>query len=186
MCHALKTVVKKSVSSGEFPSKLREAIVCPVLKKSTLDKNVLPNYRPVSNIRYYYKIIEKIASSQLQEHLQLHGLQEEYQSANRAQHSTETTLLRVKTDILTEMDADRAINVILIVLLGLTAALDTVDHQSLLDRLSTSFNITGVALRWIRSYLRGRSFRVSTGGDLSVSEDAEGSDTAVSENVPLG
>ena len=175
MCHALKTVVNKSFSSGEFPSKLREAIVCPVLKKSTLDKNVLQNYRPVSNIRYYSKIIEKIASGQLQEHLQVHGLQEEYQSAYRAQHSTET-------DILTEMDAGRAIH---IVLLDLSAAFDTVDHQILLDRLSTSFNITGVALRWIRSYLRGRSFRVSTGGDLSVSEDAEGSDTAVSESVRL-
>ena len=182
MCHALKTVVNKSFSSGEFPSKLREAIVCPVLKKSTLDKNVLQNYRPVSNIRYYSKIIEKIASGQLQEHLQVHGLQEEYQSAYRAQHSTETALLRVKTDILTEMDAGRAIY---IVLLDLSAAFDTVDHQILLDRLSTSFNITGVALRWIRSYLRGRSFRVSTGGDLSVSEDAEGSDTAVSESVRL-
>ena len=76
---------------------------------------------------------------------------------------------------------------ILIVLLDLSAAFDTVDHKILLDRLSTSFNITGVALRWIRSYplLRGRSFRVSTGGDLSVSEDAEGSDTAVSESVRL-
>ena len=95
MCRALKTVVNKSFSSGEFPSKLREAIVCPVLKKSTLDKNVLQNYRSVSNIRYYSKIIEKIASSQLQEHLQLHGLQKE------------TALLRVKTDILAEMDAGR-------------------------------------------------------------------------------
>ena len=140
-------------------------------KKSTLDKNVLQNYRPVSNIRYYSKIIEKIASGQLQEHLQLHGLQEEYQSAYRAQHSTETKLLRVKTDILIEMDAGRAM---LIVLLDLSAAFDTVDHQILLDRLSISFNITGVALRWIRSYLRDRSFRVSTGSDLSVSEDAEG------------
>ena len=63
MCHALKTVVNKSFSSNEFPSKLRKA---------------------------------KIASSQLQEHLQLHGLQEEYQSANRAQINTETALLRVK------------------------------------------------------------------------------------------
>ena len=75
----------------------------------------------------------------------------------------------------------------LVVLLGLTVAFDKVDHQILLDRLLTSFNITGVALRWIRSYLRGRSFRVSTGGDLSVSEDAEGSENVrIDYGVPQG
>ena len=185
MCQALKVIVNESFASGVFPSRLKEAIVCPVLKKSTLDKNVLQNYRPVSNIRYYSKIIEKIASIQLQDHLRAHGLQEEYQSAYRAQHSTETALLRVKTDILTEMDNGRAV---FVVLLDLSAAFDTVDHQILLDCLSTNFNITGVALGWIRSYLLDRSFRVSTGGDLSVSEDAEGSgstEPAVSKKVNL-
>ncbi|XP_072023174.1 uncharacterized protein [Amphiura filiformis] len=175
MCQALEVVVNKSFCSGEFPSKLREAVVCPVLKKSTLDKNVLNNYRPVSNIRYYSKIIEKIASVQLQNHLHSHGLQEEFQSAYRAQHSTETALLRVKTDIMTDMDRG---NAVFVVLLDLSAAFDTVDHQILLDRLSTTFNITGMALRWIKSYLQGRSFRVSIGGDLSVSEEAEESSDA--------
>ena len=61
MCHALKEIVNTSFSTGEFPSNLREAVVCPVLKKSNLDKNALQNYRPVSNIRYYSKIMEKIA-----------------------------------------------------------------------------------------------------------------------------
>jgi hypothetical protein len=177
MCQALKVIVNKSFSSGEFPSKLREAIVCPVLKKSTLDKNVLQNYRPVSNIRYYSKIMEKIASVQLQDHLRIHGLQEEFQSAYRARHSTETALLRVKTDIMAEMDVGKAV---FVVLLDLSAAFDTVDHQILLDCLSTQFNITGVALKWIRSYLRDRSFRVSTGGDIPVTEDAEGSGSTTS------
>lgn len=166
MCNALKEIVNTSFSTGEFPSKLREAVVSPVLKKSNLDKNILQNYRPVSNIRYYSKIIEKIASIQLQDHLIRNGLQEEFQSAYRAQHSTETALLRVKTDIAGEMDRG---NAVFVVLLDLSAAFDTVDHHILLDRLYTTFNISGTALSWIRSYLHDRIFRVSVGGGSSVS-----------------
>ena len=135
-----------------------------VLKKSTLDKNVLQNYRPVSNIRNYSKIMEKIAAAHLQDHICTNNLHEEFQSAYRAQNSTETALLKVKTDIMTDMDNGKAI---FVVLLDLSAAFDTVDHQILLDRLSSTFNITGMALRWISSYLRDRYFRVSVGGDGS-------------------
>ena len=172
MCNVLMQLANKSFSTGEFPSQLREAIVCPVLKKATLDKNVLQNYRPVSNIRYYSKIMEKIAAAQLQDHLRANNLLEEFQSAYRAQHSTETALLRVKTDILTDMDNGKAV---FVVLLDLSAAFDTVDHQILLDRLSSTFSITGTALRWISSYLSDRYFRVTVGGDLSVSGAADGS-----------
>ena len=63
MSNVLKDLVNMSFCNGEFPSQLREAIVCPVLKKDILDKNVLQNYRPVSNIRYYSKIMEKIAAA---------------------------------------------------------------------------------------------------------------------------
>ena len=78
--------------------------MCPVLKKATLDKNVhvLQNYRPVSNIRYCTTIMEKIAAAQLLDHLCTHNLHKEFQSAYRAQHSH--TLVRVKSDIMTEMD----------------------------------------------------------------------------------
>jgi hypothetical protein len=158
MCETMKVIVNKSFSSGEFPNILREAVICPVLKKPTLDKNMLQKYRPVSNIRYYSKIIKKIASVQLQEHLQFHGLQEEFQSAYRTKHSTETALLRVKSDITTEMDCGRAV---LVVLLDLSAAFDTIDHDILLNRLSDSFNITGMALQWIKTYLQGRKVCVS-------------------------
>ena len=76
------------------------------------------------------------------------------QSAYRKGHSTDTALLRVVNDILSNMNKQ---HVSILVLLDLSAAFDTVDHVILLPRLETSFGITGTALAWFSSYLSGRS-----------------------------
>jgi hypothetical protein len=89
------------------------------------------------------------------------------QSAYRAAcHSTETALLKVHNDIMCSMDQQR---VSLLVLLDLSAAFDTVDHQVLLHRLDVSFRITGTALKWFKSYLTNRSQRVLINGNYSQS-----------------
>ena len=62
-----------------------------------MDKNILKNYRPVSNISYISKIMEKLVCSEINEHLDLNNLMEDFQSAYRQRHSTETALLRVNT-----------------------------------------------------------------------------------------
>ena len=86
------------------------------------------------------------------------------QSAYRKGHSTETALLRVVNDILSNMNKQY---VSILVLLDLSAAFDTVDHAILLGRLETSFGITDAALAWFASYLSGRSQRVSVNGEIS-------------------
>ena len=60
-------------------------------------------------------------------------------------------------------------HVTLLVLLDLSAAFDTVDHNVLLSRLHSKFGISGTALEWFRSYLNGRSQRVMVQGNLSQS-----------------
>ena len=125
MCEPLTSIINESFRSGVFPSELREAVVKPILKKPSLDKEVLKNYRPVSNISYVSKVMEKIVSNQLKHHLDTHNLLEPFQSAYKAKHSTETTLLGVRTDILKAMDNNEAVAV---VLLDLSAAFDTVDQ----------------------------------------------------------
>ncbi len=78
-------------------------------------------------------------------------------------HSTETALLSV-TEVLQIAKADSKSSVL--ILLDLSAAFDTVNHQILLTTLS-SLDITGIPLRWFESYLNGSSFRVTWGGEVS-------------------
>lgn len=87
-----------------------------------------------------------------------------FQSAYRQLHSTETALLRVQSDLLNAVDTD---GVAILVLLDLSAAFDTIDHEKLLYILKKSFGIEGDALKWFESYLRDRVQRVQIGSTLS-------------------
>ena len=91
----LTSIVNSSLSSGHFPEALREAVGTRVIKKASLDKNVMKNYRPVSNIALISKLIEKPAIKQLQDYLTNHDSNEPLQSAYIIHHSTETALMKV-------------------------------------------------------------------------------------------
>jgi hypothetical protein len=125
---------------------------------------VLKNYRPVSNLPTLGKILEYPAISRFNDHLQYNNLTEEFQSAYKAAHSTETALLRVKNDIAQELGHGR---VVLLVLLDMSAAFDTIDHDILVNRLQTEYGIEGCVLNWFNSYLRERSSRVKISGCFS-------------------
>ena len=73
-------------------------------------------------------------------------------------------MLKVKNDILMNMENQK---VMLLVLLDLSTAFDTVDHRILLDRLQFDFGISGSALNWIESYLSNRTQRIYIDGVLS-------------------
>ena len=127
-------------------------------KKQTLDHEVMKNYRPVSNIAFMSKVIELAVSTRLSSYLRDFDLQEDFQSAYKKFHSTETALLHVKQDIIQEIDQKKAV---LFVLLDLSSAFDTRDHSILLARLQTDYGIQDTALQWLKSYLTGRTSRVS-------------------------
>ena len=82
---------------------------------------------------------------QLGDHLKENNLSEIFQSAYRQLHSTETALLRVKNDIVQAVDSDGGA---ILVLLDLSAAFDTIDHQKLLDLLDYFFGIGGDTVIW--------------------------------------
>jgi len=135
--------------------------VKPLLKKPSLDPETLKNYRPVSNLPFISKIIEKIVLRQLSQHLHSNNLFYPLQSAYRTDHSTETALLKIVNDLLTSLDDNQ---VSLLSLLDLSAAFDTVDHSILLSRLQHTFGISDICLSWFHSYLSGRTQVVSVNG----------------------
>ena len=157
-------IVNTALKSGCFPSDMKSAIVKPLLKKPGLDTEVLKNYRPVSNLSFVSKVIEKVVASRLIDHMKENSLLDQMQSAYRSGHSTETALLRVYNDIVMSVDKGHGVYLIL---LDLSAAFDTVDHPILLSFLHDHVGLDGCALDMFRSYLDGRTQCVSINGVLS-------------------
>ena len=146
----ITTIINASLYTALVPISFKKAVVTPLLKKQSLEPDVLGNYRPVSNLSFISKILEKVVAKRLCSHKTSESLYEPFQSAYRAGHSTETAVVRVQYDILEAIDGGKCI---FLVLLDLSAAFDTVSHEILLDRLSTDLGISGSALSWISSYL---------------------------------
>ena len=150
---AITNIINTSLTTGIVPRYLKTAIVNPLLKKPSLDKNLLKNYRPISNLPFLSKIREKVVLHKLLSHLQENNLSNPFQSACRAGHSTETVLLYIVNDILSDLDND---NIYVLLLLDLSDAFDTIDHQILLSRLNSVFGIQSTAHQWLQSYLADR------------------------------
>ena len=157
-------LINLSLESGCFPLLWKRALVKPLLKKDGLDP-IFKNYRPVSNLAYASKLVETVVAKQLQRYLFNNDLFPILQSAYRPNHSTETALLKVTNDILLNMNDQR---VTLLLLLDLSAAFDTVDHDTLLHRLQFTFGVTGKVLSWFSSYLSGRSQQIAINDTLSA------------------
>ena len=89
---SITKLVNCSLLEGAVPDGFKSAVVTPLIKKSSLSKDELKNYRPVSGLSFISKLVECVVASQLSRHVSLHGLENEYQSAYRRAHSTETAL----------------------------------------------------------------------------------------------
>lgn len=97
-----------------------------------------------------FKLVERAAADQLQSHLVTNNLFPTLQSACRPNHSSETALLKIKNDILMNLNKQHAT---LLILLDLGAAFDTVDHQILLNRLRTDIWCIWKSVRLVRLVL---------------------------------
>ena len=97
-------IINLSLREGVFPDRFKQAIVMPLLKKPTLDKDTFKNYRPVSNLNFLSKVTEKAVASQIKTHIRQFDLDNRFQSAYKAYHSTETALLTVQNEIFLTME----------------------------------------------------------------------------------
>ena len=134
----------------------KEAIVRPVQKNQNLGTD-LTNYWPISNLTFFSKLLEKVILNQFLNHLNNNNLLPNYQSAYRANHSTETAILNLCDNILQNMEKN--INTAMVAL-DISVAFNTVNHKILLEVLNKYYGIHGLALKWIESYLTNRQFGV--------------------------
>ena len=166
-------IINTSLDTSKMPSAFKTAIVKPLLKKPGLDL-IHKNYRPVSNLAFISKLIEQSVIDQLEKHSTNNDLDDNLQSACRPHHSTETALLHIVDDLLVTMDSRHAI---LLGMLDLSAAFDTINHDIMLERLSSSQGLAIPVIKWFESYLRGRTQRVVV--DNCISEPIAVDDGAV-------
>ena len=149
----ITAVVNNVLRLSYVPKDLKLAILKPRLKKPGANPSQMSNFRPVSNLQFVSKVLEKAVATQITRYLEEQQLMDPLQSAYRTGHSTETAMVHVKNEIDGILDEGDAA---LLVLLDLSAAFDTIDHEILLRRLEDSVGIRGDALQWIRSYLTER------------------------------
>ncbi|GFR78507.1 RNA-directed DNA polymerase from mobile element jockey [Elysia marginata] len=89
----ITSIFNQSLQSGAVPEEFKKALVNPMLKKPNLDESDSKNFRPVSNLPFLSKVLEKLVAQQLLAHLDKYGLKNRFQSAYRSNHSTETALI---------------------------------------------------------------------------------------------
>ena len=150
-----KTIIDRSLTSGIVPTSMKLALVTPIIKNQSLEKSTLSNYRPISNLSYISKTLERVVCSQLNTYLNANNILNKYQSAYTIYKSTETAL----THILDKIRLFPTQHPSIIVLLDLSAAFDTIDHTILLHRLE-SIGLSGVVLAWFTSYLSDRTYSI--------------------------
>ena len=163
----IKEIINKCFSEGQFPISEKRAVVRPLLKKPGTDKEVLKNYRPVSNLSFLSKVIEKAILLQLLPFLESKAVIPKFQSAYRELHSTETALCRIYNDLVENCCLGQTS---LLILLDLSAAFDTIDHDMFIQDL-IDFGVSGSAISVIKSYLIGRSQCISI--DAAISDFSE-------------
>lgn len=157
-------MVNASISEGVFPNSEKQAIIKPILK-GDLDPQLLSSFRPVSNLTFQSKVLESVLLIQLTDHLNKVGAIHDNQSAYRNLYSTETALCTVVSDMRVLMDGGECG---LLLLLDLSAAFDTVVHDTLLE-ICEHNGIERSALSYLKSYLEGRTYCVQIGDEFSDS-----------------
>jgi hypothetical protein len=172
-------IVNTSMQTGTFTDNLKFSVIRPLLKKPTLELTY-KNYRPVTNLTFLSKLIERCVLQQIHSFIKSINMTDKHQSAYKTGHSTESALVKVRSDILANISDKK---VTCLVMLDLSAAFDTVHHGILLQRLHRRFNIRGIVLEWIRSYLSSRTQKVNVRCDTGQATSGE---LDLAQGVPQG
>ena len=122
----------------------------PILKSLQLDADEFKSYRPVSLLSFVSKLVERVVHKRINDHL--------------SESNCETLLVKLMDDIMIGVNNKSGVVVLIV---DLSAAFDTVDHDVLIKILRSKYHISGNALAWIKSFLSGRSQSVKIGDTIS-------------------
>ena len=170
---ALKQLFQASLDSGTLPLEWKTALVNPVHKKGS--KNDALNYRPISLTSAICRLLEIIIKTKILNHLYQNNLVSDKQHGFLPGRSITTQLLISLNTVLKKFDAKKDVHVLYT---DFSKAFDKVCHRKLLEVLS-SFGIKGSLLKWIQSFLTGRTQAVYVGDEVSQT-------TVVTSGVPQG
>jgi len=140
MAPLIAELANMSFMSGVFPARYKTGRVVSLLKKPSLQAHDLANYRPVTDLCTFSKILEKLFLARLQPHVMQSGNYCKFQSAYRKGCSTETALVTVVSDVLRASGEGQCT---VLLALDISAVLGAVEHLTLLERARTVFGITG-------------------------------------------
>ncbi len=145
----LSYIINLSLSSGSFPSSLKTAVIIPLFKKG--DSTLLNNYRPISLLSVFAKILEKVVKRRLLDFLDKHNFLSDSQYGFRENRGTEDALYSFLSDIYNGLNNNKQCVGLFV---DISKAFDMVDHSILL-KIMESIGIRGVALKWFKIYLTG-------------------------------
>ena len=157
----LTKIISNSLTSGVFPDALKISKVIPIHKGNSTEE--LNNYRPISLLSIFDKIIEKIVHKRLYNFLEHNNILYKNQFGFRKNNSTTFALLQITEKIKETIDNRKYGCGIFI---DLRKAFDTVNHNILLTKLE-HYGIRNKAYNWFASYLSNRSQYVFLNGETS-------------------
>lgn len=150
IAYPLTNLINMSFRSGKFPQQLKLSKVIPIFKKG--DQCEASNYRPISQISTFSKVIEKLVLTRLIDHLTYNNLLTSQQHGFTKNKSTSTALIYFIEYIIDQIESK---NTTTAILLDFSKAFDTLDHEQLLTKLN-AMGISGTEAEWFKSYLTNR------------------------------
>lgn len=153
----LSAIFNLSLNKGVFPDQLKIARVVPIYKND--DRTSVNNYRPISVLPFFSKIIERLMYNRTLDFLNKNEILAKNQYGFRENHSTSMALIKLIDQITEELNNKQFSIGIFI---DLSKAFDTIDHSILIQKLQR-YGIRGIALDWFKSYLQNRQQYVSIG-----------------------
>jgi len=151
ICTPISFIVNKSLETGYVPKAWKLAKVIPIFKSKV--KSIMSNYRPISLLPSLSKVLEKIVHHRLYKYCNMHDILYNNQYGFRPKHSTINAVTNFVAHILRSIEKNEYT---VSVLLDLSKAFDTIDHDILLKKLEI-YGVRGLALEWFRSYLKNRT-----------------------------